>query len=96
MGPHERRGGTGPCKHRLDQWGKRDEHRALPMNGSISLTIDQLYVTTAVTFDNSICQDRLRIDNRQRSPGDLLRVTNFFGQHPPKNLNPIPGYRDVL
>ena len=32
-------------------WGKADEELIIPMNGSVSLTLDHFYTDTTVEFD---------------------------------------------
>lgn len=59
-------------------WGKRDEDLILPMNGSISMTIDKFYVTTHVAFDEKIPEDSLVIDGREASAIDRKRVSKFI------------------
>ncbi len=59
-------------------WGKRDEERILPMNGSISMTVDPFYVTTAVTFEDGLPEDRLVLNGLDAAAVDQRRVTTFL------------------
>lgn len=45
-------------------WGKRDEELIIPMNSSLSLTLDHFYTDTQVTFDDSLTADFFELDNR--------------------------------
>ena len=36
----------------IKYWGKRDETDFLPMNSSLSMTLDKLYTDTMVVFDD--------------------------------------------
>lgn len=59
-------------------WGKRDEALILPMNGSISMTVDRFYVTTCVAFDDGLSADRLVINGSEASAIDQRRVSQFL------------------
>ncbi len=59
-------------------WGKRDERLRLPMNGSISFTLDGLAATTTVTFDRSLERDVLGLDGSERRGKELARVSAFL------------------
>lgn len=38
-------------------WGKADEELIIPMNGSVSLTLDHFYTDTTVEFDPALTED---------------------------------------
>ncbi|MDA8204462.1 MAG: diphosphomevalonate decarboxylase [Thermaerobacter sp.] len=59
-------------------WGKRDDRLILPMNGSISMTVDKFYVTTSVTFDQRLTADSLIINGSQAARDDQARVSEFL------------------
>ena len=46
----------------IKYWGKADEELMIPMNNSLSLTLDAFYTDTQVTFDSALTQDELWID----------------------------------
>lgn len=47
----------------IKYWGKADEKLMLPMNNSLSLTLDAFYTDTKVTFDSALTQDELWLDD---------------------------------
>lgn len=70
----------------IKYWGKRDAVLKLPVNGSLSLTLDQLYTDTQVIYDPDLKQDQLILDRqtapeamRQRVSHFLDRVRRHFG-----------------
>ncbi|EAC9455120.1 diphosphomevalonate decarboxylase, partial [Listeria monocytogenes] len=42
----------------IKYWGKQDETFILPMNNSLSLTLDAFYTETTVAFSPDFTQDR--------------------------------------
>lgn len=59
-------------------WGKRDDDLILPMNNSISWTLDAFWVKSSVTFDPTWKEDTVLIDGTVAKPEDVLRVTRFI------------------
>lgn len=45
-------------------WGKRDSELILPQTASLSLTLDDFYTTTRVTFDPALTSDRFVLDGQ--------------------------------
>ena len=41
----------------IKYWGKADEALIIPMNNSISLTLDKFYTETRATFDAAFTKD---------------------------------------
>lgn len=41
----------------IKYWGKRDEKLFLPMNSSLSITLDRFYTTTKVAYDPALKAD---------------------------------------
>lgn len=62
----------------IKYWGKRDEEKVLPTNSSLSLTLDKLYTTTTVTFDEKLKRDELHINHRPSDENQRLRVAMFL------------------
>lgn len=58
----------------IKYWGKRDTGRNLPAVGSISITLDELFTTMYVEFDDSVQNDVLTV-NGQENSAMLPRVT---------------------
>lgn len=47
----------------IKYWGKKNEELIIPMNSSLSLTLDAFYTDTRVTFDENLDADILLIDD---------------------------------
>ena len=55
-------------------WGKRDTERNLPAVGSISITLEDLFTTMRVEFDDALADDSLMV-NGQHNDAMLPRVS---------------------
>ncbi|WP_071394140.1 diphosphomevalonate decarboxylase [Bacillus tuaregi] len=62
----------------IKYWGKRDEDLFLPMNSSISITLDQFYTTTTVQFCESISADLFVFNQQLANEAETLKVTRFL------------------
>lgn len=59
----------------IKYWGKRDPILNLPAVGSISITLDDLYTDTRVTFDPALHADELCLDDQ---PTDAHRISQLL------------------
>ncbi len=59
-------------------WGKRDERKILPMNSSLSVTLDDLYTTTTVEFGPRYRMDRIRLGGRELKGEERSRVVKHL------------------
>ncbi|WP_027351653.1 diphosphomevalonate decarboxylase [Halotalea alkalilenta] len=62
----------------IKYWGKRDEARMLPMNGSLSLTLDAFYTRTRVRFFPELGEDHVRLDGRTLEGEAARKVSRFL------------------
>lgn len=62
----------------IKYWGKRDEEKILPMNNSLSLTLDGFYTTTTVTFKEELEEDSFVLNEQVVTGEAFNRVTNFL------------------
>lgn len=65
----------------IKYWGKRDESLALPMNSSLSLTIDCFYTETEVIFDGDLERDCFFLNDKiqdERETGKISRFLDLF------------------
>ena len=62
----------------IKYWGKRDEKLFLPMNSSLSITLDRFYSTTTVEFMEELKEDQLILNNNHGSNEDRIKVSNFL------------------
>ncbi|WP_077324151.1 diphosphomevalonate decarboxylase [Virgibacillus siamensis] len=62
----------------IKYWGKRDESLILPMNSSLSLTLDGFYTTTSVEFRTELTKDQFYLNGEAVVDGQFDRVTGFL------------------
>ncbi|WP_099156749.1 diphosphomevalonate decarboxylase [Virgibacillus ndiopensis] len=62
----------------IKYWGKRDESLILPMNNSLSLTLDGFYTTTTVTFKEKLSEDIFYLNDHLITGEQYNRVTKFL------------------
>lgn len=58
----------------IKYWGKENEELIIPMNHSLSLTLDAFYTDTKVLFDDSLNQDELVLDGVLQGHESLKKV----------------------
>lgn len=58
----------------IKYWGKEDETLIIPKNNSLSLTLDAFYTETRVTFDQSLKNDVLFIDDEEQDETSLKKA----------------------
>ncbi|MFT9097668.1 diphosphomevalonate decarboxylase [Liquorilactobacillus sp.] len=59
----------------IKYWGKKNEELILPMNSSLSLTLDRFYTETSVTFDERLKEDLFLLDNSKKNS---IKVSKFL------------------
>ncbi|MBO0961399.1 diphosphomevalonate decarboxylase [Neobacillus sp. MM2021_6] len=62
----------------IKYWGKRDESKILPMNSSLSLTLNKFYTTTTVEFCTCLSVDVFIINNQLANEFEMSKVTRFL------------------
>lgn len=62
----------------IKYWGKKDDALILPMNNSLSLTLDAFYTETTVTFSESLNEDTFILDNQQQSSEATKKISAFL------------------
>jgi len=62
----------------IKYWGKRDEKLFLPMNGSISITLDRFYTITTVEFKRDLKKDVFLLNNQLASEAEGQKVFRFL------------------
>lgn len=58
----------------IKYWGKENEELIIPMNNSLSLTLDAFYTETKVTFDETLDADILYIDGAEQDAKALAKA----------------------
>lgn len=64
----------------IKYWGKRDEKLFLPMNSSLSITLDCFYTVTTVEFEKSFRRDRFSLNGKEINEKDSVKVFNFLNK----------------
>ncbi|MFD1037725.1 diphosphomevalonate decarboxylase [Virgibacillus byunsanensis] len=62
----------------IKYWGKRNESLILPMNNSLSLTLDGFYTTTSVEFREHLLEDHFLLNDHVVAGDEYYRVTRFL------------------
>ncbi|WLV24857.1 diphosphomevalonate decarboxylase [Aciduricibacillus chroicocephali] len=62
----------------IKYWGKRDESLILPMNNSLSLTLDGFHTTTTVEFQEGLEKDTFSLNSVGAEGVELERVSVFL------------------
>jgi len=62
----------------IKYWGKRDDQLILPTNNSLSLTLDGLYTTTTVEFQEGLEADTFSLNSVDFKGIELERVSKFL------------------
>lgn len=58
----------------IKYWGKENEELIIPMNNSLSLTLDAFYTETKVTFDETLKSDELFLDDALQDFTEMEKV----------------------
>lgn len=62
----------------IKYWGKKDEELILPMNSSLSLTLDAFYTETSVIFDEELTEDIFYLDGIKQNTKQTAKVAKFL------------------
>lgn len=62
----------------IKYWGKRDETLFLPMNSSLSITLDRFYTITTVEFSKDNAKDIFLLNNQPVSEAESNKVFRFL------------------
>ncbi len=61
----------------IKYWGKRDKELFLPMNSSLSLTLDAFYTDTKVVFDPELTADEFYLNGFYKRK-EILKISRFL------------------
>ncbi|UBV34342.1 diphosphomevalonate decarboxylase [Staphylococcus xylosus] len=62
----------------IKYWGKADETYIIPMNNSLSVTLDRFYTETKVTFDESYTKDTLILNGQVVEENEAVKISKFM------------------
>ncbi|HCM89913.1 MULTISPECIES: diphosphomevalonate decarboxylase [Vagococcus] len=74
---------TGRCRAHtnialIKYWGKRNEELFLPMNSSLSLTLDAFFTDTEVVLDDNLTSDEFYLDDTKQGVEETQKITEFL------------------
>ena len=62
----------------IKYWGKKNESLILPMNNSLSLTLDAFYTETEVSFSEAYTEDQFYLDNQLQVEKATKKISTFL------------------
>jgi diphosphomevalonate decarboxylase len=62
----------------IKYWGKRDESRMLPMNSSLSITLDCYYTITTVDFREELKEDHIILNSNPVSKNEHNKISTYL------------------
>lgn len=62
----------------IKYWGKKDETLILPMNNSLSLTLDAFYTETEVIFSDDYTEDQFYLDDVLQDQKATAKISRFL------------------
>jgi len=62
----------------IKYWGKKDKELILPMNNSLSLTLDAFYTETSVSFSKSYAEDTFSLDGVLQDEKATAKISHFL------------------
>ncbi|AYW47526.1 diphosphomevalonate decarboxylase [Tetragenococcus osmophilus] len=62
----------------IKYWGKKDQQLILPMNSSLSLTLDAFYTETSVSFSKNYTEDLFYLDGRLQGEKNTQKVARLL------------------
>lgn len=62
----------------IKYWGKENQELIIPMNNSLSLTLDAFYTETQVLFSKDLTEDQFYLDNQLQDSKATLKVSRFL------------------
>ncbi len=62
----------------IKYWGKRDNKLFLPMNSSLSLTLDAFYTETSVELSDSFEADSFILNDQPQNPQETTKISHFL------------------
>ncbi|GEQ49455.1 diphosphomevalonate decarboxylase [Tetragenococcus koreensis] len=62
----------------IKYWGKKDQQLILPMNNSLSLTLDAFYTETSVSFSKDYSHDTFYLDDQLQNEKATQKISHFL------------------
>lgn len=64
----------------IKYWGKKDQDLIIPMNNSLSLTLDHFYTDTSVQFDHKLTHDVFILDGQVQNNQNVVKFMDLIRQ----------------
>lgn len=62
----------------IKYWGKADEELIIPMNNSLSVTLERFYTETRVTFDDTLIADQLILNGEEVDAKESAKIQRYM------------------
>lgn len=62
----------------IKYWGKREKELFLPMNSSLSLTLEAFYTDTKVVFDEELASDVFVLNGKEQADVEKEKISHFL------------------
>ncbi|MBU6948344.1 diphosphomevalonate decarboxylase [Staphylococcus haemolyticus] len=62
----------------IKYWGKADEALIIPMNNSLSVTLDRFYTETRVTFDETLTEDQFILNGEAVNAKESAKIQRYM------------------
>lgn len=62
----------------IKYWGKADEALIIPMNNSLSVTLDRFYTETRATFDETLTEDQLILNGEAVNAKESAKIQRYM------------------
>ena len=62
----------------IKYWGKKDKALFLPMNSSLSLTLEAFYTDTKITLDEALERDEFYLNNILQQEAETQKISKFL------------------
>ena len=62
----------------IKYWGKKDKALFLPMNSSLSLTLEAFYTDTKITLDETLEKDEFYLNNVLQQEAETQKISKFL------------------
>lgn len=62
----------------IKYWGKADEKLIIPMNNSLSVSLDKFYTETEVTFDSDYPADQLILNGKEANEKETKKIQSYM------------------
>ena len=62
----------------IKYWGKADEKLIIPMNNSLSVSLEKFYTETEVTFDSDYQNDQFILNGEEANEKETKKIQSYM------------------